>query len=403
MLTTRRRAAVFGAAVAALVCLDQISKLLVRALVPADQLNKLIYFQSSRGWAMLHLHPTLHDRFPLPLDMLAAVLAMLFLAVFAAYFKYERAAILRDIPGSELVKSSPRLTLLTLIFAAAGLICSTVFDAFLWGGSLDFLCFERAKFYTDGAEPYTVTSRLDVDLKDVFLWIAVALFLVRSAIFKLSQRKLEKSDRRLIAKRENHIIKSIREVSDRPKKADFKPLEPLMLAGAAIVATIVFGYIIYIMFIWVIIPVATEISPAIDEFLTKIGDTRDTGEIYGFILHLGFLIGFFPAMAASNASIRRRERSFTHDTGGMILTLNGIKYHAERYALADLIGLLLITVLGYVFYVINFQAASPFAALYTVFGPGPAVLLSFIFALFGQLFGIVFAQKSWRASFFYGG
>lgn len=390
-----------------LICLDQFSKLLVKAFVPVTSLNSIIYTHSDTGWFMFHLHPELHNKYSLPVDIVIAVLAMAFVIGLIVYLKYERPALLRDIPDSEAVKSSPRLTETALVIWIAGIICSALIDSLIWGGSLDFLCIEWAKFYTDAVEPYTISHQFNYDLKDIFLIIGTVLILVRIAIFNLSQYKLPKSSRKLISKRSFHIIRSIREA----RREQAKPSENfekknsvfdiLTIVISAIFSSAILGYLVYIIAVWVIIPVAVEISPALDAFLTKIGNEHDTDEIYNTIRSICLLIAVLPGMCVANTAVKNRERHFIHDTNGMIVTLDGLRYHLRQHILYDVISLIGIVIICLALHLANLRYICPFGILYDLLGIPLGLIMSAVITVASQMCGIIFAQKSWRAEFFY--
>lgn len=397
-------------AVLILICLDQFSKLLVKAFVPVTSLNSIIYTHSDTGWFMFHLHPELHNKYSLLVDIVIAVLAIAFVIAVIVYLKYERPALLRDIPDSDVVKSSPKLTETALVLWVAGIICSTLIDSLIWGGSLDFLCIEWAKFYTDAVEPYTISHQFNCDLKDMFLIIGTVLILVRVAIFNLSQYKLPKSSRKLISKREFHIIRSIREVAGkRSQHAELSGngekknsiFDILIIVAAAVFFSAALGYLIYIIAVWVIIPVAVEISPALDAFLTKIGNEHDTEEIYNAIRSICLLIAVLPGICVANAAVKNRDRHFIHDTNGMIVTLDGLRYHLRQHILYDVISLIGIVIIGLALHLANLWYISPFGILYDLLGIPLGLIMSAVITVASQMCGIIFAQKSWRAEFFY--
>lgn len=394
-----------------LICLDQFSKLLVKAFVPATSLNSIIYTHSDTGWFMFHLHPELHNRYSLPIDIVIAVFAIAFVISLIVYLKYERPALLRDIPDSDVVKSSPRLSETALVLSIAGIICSTLFDAFIWGGSLDFLCIEWAKFYTDTVEPYTINYRYDIDLKDIFLNIGLVLILIRSVRFKISQYKLPKSSRKLISKRELHIIRSIREAvvetteqvepSENGEKKN-SVFDIITIVFFAIFFSAGLGFLLYILAVLVIIPVAVEISPALDALLTKIGDENDTEEIYNTIHSICLLIAVLPGICVANTAVKYRERHFIHDTNGMIVTLDGLRYHLRQHFWYDAISVIGIVILCLILHIYGPWYISPFGILYDFLGIPLGLILSAAITVIAQIFGIIYAQKSWRAEFFYG-
>ncbi len=196
-------------AIAVLIFADQCSKLLARAFAPSEA-APLIHIHAASGWFSFAFYPELHDRWSLPADIVMAVLGAAITAGFVFYFKYERAALFRDIKGAERIKCCSGLTLAAMIFWTAGIVCSVFFDAFLWGGSLDFLCFDWAKLHK-GDPSLADLYHLNLDLKDIFAVLGTFLLLLRMAIRQISLFSLDRPARKLISKREFHFIKSVRE------------------------------------------------------------------------------------------------------------------------------------------------------------------------------------------------
>ncbi len=409
-MITRSKSFRFGLAVLLLIFLDQLSKLLVNALVPRDSLNSVFYTQSDAGWFMFHLHPLLHNRYSLPVGIAIAVIAAVYLVMLVIYHKYERAVLLRDIPDSDLVKSSPRLTEAALIFWIAGLVCSTLFDSLLWGGSLDFLCVEWARFYTDAAGPYTISRQIDVDLKDVYLAIGVVLLLARIIIFNLSQYKLPKSSRKLISSRSFHLIRGIREL--RGKAAEPSEKDDLTgknsIADIAVIvvmtmlAAFAFGYAIFILTVYILIPIAVELVPPLERYLTEIGRNNDPEEIYAAIRSVCLLIGILPGSCVANAAVKNRERLFIGDTGGKVTVPDGLKYHFRQHLVYDIISVAGIAAVGLAMSLLGQDGFSAFGAVYKAVGLPLGLILSALISAAAQFVGIAAAQNIWRADYFYG-
>ena len=404
MTLKNSRAVVFGGAVTALILSDQASKLAVRALVPAPM--TLIHAHSQSGAFTFHLHPELNARFSLPAALILAALAAVFSVFEIVYHKYERAALLRDIPDADKVKSCPKITFIGLALWLSGIICGLFFDSLFWGGSLDFLCIESEKRAADAAADYTVLSRFDFDFKDVWLILGTLLIVIRTVVFGLSQYRLPKESRKIISKRSRHLISSIREargdVKEKSRKAALNLSDILILTALSVVMTGCFGYLFYGLTVYFIIPAAVMLSPAIDGFLTDIGDRFRAEDIYNFIREACLMIGLFPGMHLSNRSVRRREKLFIRDTSGFIVTLDGLKYHARQHLLSDVVSVVLIAVLGLFACLINLWKISPFVILYDRFGVALGFILSVILTAFAQAYGVLSAQKNWRADCFYG-
>lgn len=382
----------------ALVCIDRLSKLYVGTLSAS---RDIFYTYSDSGWFLFSIRPELHDKYPLPADIVIFVLAVI-LTVFAAlYLKYERSALLNGIPGSEAVKTSPYLTEAAAVLWLSGIFCSTFLDAFFSGGSLDFLCFEWAEIYTSSPEPYTVIHHFNLDLKDIFIILGTVILLLRSLIWQISLYRLPKESRKTVSKRSFHIIKSIREVQKNPD--EFKNIADIFIMTAlAVIFSAAFGYVLYILSVILIIPLAVEISPALDSALTEIGRKYDYDTIYNNIKSFCLFIGIIPGMCISCTGIKNRERRFIHDTGGMILTKDGLIYHLKRYFLYDAASTAAISAVCLILYVSELKSISPFTFSFDLLGLPLGIFSAALFTAASQLIGIIFAQNAWRAEYFYG-
>lgn len=391
--------------VAALVAFDQLSKLFIKALVPADSPIEMIHSHSGSGWFIFHIHPCLHDRYPLYADIVLAGLMLAILACFTVYFAFERPALLRDIPDADKVKSSPRLTKAAIVFWISGSFCSCFLDAFIWGGSWDFICFEWGEVYAGPPEQYTVWHMFNLDLKDLYLFAGTALLLARFIIWQVSLYRLNKAERKLISARSFHFIRSIKELRGKNSediKGKNKVLDIFAFIFFAIIISFGLGYVIYILAVLVIIPVAVEISPALNAYLTEIGRQNDTDLIYAEIRSFCLLLGVLPGISVANVGLTNRERHFIHDTSGMILTFDGLKYHFDQHLFYDIISAVGFVAVCLAIRLVGWGDVSPFGFLYDRLGIPIGLALSAIITALCQTVGIIYAQSVWRAKYFYG-
>lgn len=401
--------------ISALVFADQFSKLLARAFAPSE-ISPIIHFHTASVWLSFSFYPELHDRWPLPADIVMAVFGVIITSALIVYFKYERAALFRDIPGAEKVRNSPKMTFAAVTLWTAGIVCSVFFDAFLWGGSLDFLCFDLARLHEDNAN-LADFYHLNIDFKDIFAASGTLLILLRMAIRQISLFSLEKSDRKLISKREFHFIRSIREARNAAENSVEPPentassdvgkklnniFDAAVIAVGGVVFSLLFGYAIYVFAVWLIIPIAVEIIPALDGFLTKIGDSYETEAIYGAICSFCMIFGIFPGIWCANLLLKSRERRFIHDTNGMVLTCDALKFHFSRYAVYDSFSVVAAVAACLVLWLSGHGNLSPFGFLYDFFGIPAGLALSAVITASAQLLGVINAQKTWRAEYFYG-
>lgn len=206
----RRKIILCGAAILCLMAVDQFSKLFIKLSGAADTPANFVHISNSLHVA-LHFHPELNVRYPFAVNIFIAVVFTAFIAVVAFYVFNGRDMLFRGIPSAEAIKSYPKFTTAAFCVHAAGVICSIIFDAFLWGGSLDFICIEWYHYVMESGTHYTDIGRLCVDLKDIFIMLGWLMLAVRWIIMDSSIAKLPKSDKKLVKRRYYHPIAAFRE------------------------------------------------------------------------------------------------------------------------------------------------------------------------------------------------
>ena len=93
-------------------------------------------------------------------------------------------------------KKYSMLSCTVLCFYLAGAVCSLFFDQLIWGGSLDFLCIarERIQIYSY-PKVYSVPWHWVIfDIKDIYLWLATILFLIRIILWIVEFLKYDKNN-----------------------------------------------------------------------------------------------------------------------------------------------------------------------------------------------------------------
>ena len=206
----RRRIILCSTVILCLVAVDQFSKLFIKLSGAADTPANFVHISNSLHVA-LHFHPELNVRFPLAVNIFIAVASIAVIAVVAFYVFHGRDMLFHDIPSAEAIKSYPKFTTAAFCVNAAGTICSIIFDAFLWGGSLDFICIEWYHYVTESGTHYTDIGRLCVDLKDIFIMLGWFMLWARWIMMDSSIAKLPKSDKKLVKRRYFHPIAAFRE------------------------------------------------------------------------------------------------------------------------------------------------------------------------------------------------
>ena len=415
----KKKGLIYSAAVLALILADQLSKLAVNARLSGGQ-HVIFHTHYTSGWFTLSIFPELHDRYPLYADVVIAVLGVAIAALLCVYLKYERPALLRGIPGAGEVKSSPKLTAAALCFFMAGVVCSTVLDAFLWGGSLDFIALDRAAV-TTGAEGYTEITHFNFDLKDLYLLAGMLLLITRWAVFRMSLLKLPEASRKLILKRDFHFIRSMRELKsgdpemlglpeaasepaegEEKRKGHMGAVDFPFLVLFTVIFSLAFGYLIYFVAVYMLIPVAAELILPLESLLDGIGRKYDAELIYAKIRSFCTLLALFPGTYAANGGLRFREEDFIHDTGGTIVTSEALKYHMQRHLVCDIASTVTTVAICFVLWLLGQGSLSAHGFLYDAFGIPLGLLLSAIMSAVAQLSGVILAQNAWRGDYFYG-
>lgn len=215
----RRKMILCSAAILCLMAVDQFSKLFIKLSGAADTPANFVHITNSLHVA-LHFHPELNVRFPLAVNILIAVVFTALIAVVALYVFHGREMLLHDIPSAEAIKSYPKFTTAAFCMNVAGTICSIIFDAFLWGGSLDFICIEWYHYVIESGTHYTDIGRLCVDLKDIFIMLGWFMLWARWIMMDSSIAKLPKSDKKLVKRRYYHPIAAFRDYKSRQGAAE---------------------------------------------------------------------------------------------------------------------------------------------------------------------------------------
>lgn len=206
----RRKMILCGSMILCLVAVDQFSKLFIKLTGATDTPANFVHITNKLHVA-LHFHPELNVRYPLAVNIFIAVVSIAFIAVVAFYVFHGREMLLHDIPSAEAIKSYPKYTTAAFCVNAAGMICSVIFDAFLWGGSLDFICIEWYHYINVSGTNYTDIGRLCVDLKDIFIVLGWFMLVARWGLMDFSIMKLPKSDKKLVKHRYYHPISAFRD------------------------------------------------------------------------------------------------------------------------------------------------------------------------------------------------
>lgn len=180
------------------------------------------------------------------------------------------------------------------------------------------------------------------------------------------------------------------------------PLDILTIT-AGLVMSLLFGCVFYILLVYIILPLATELISPLYAWLTGIGRRYDVERIYKTIYGFCALLSLFPSTAAANISVKGRRRRFIHDTNGMISRRDGIRYHMKNHLVFDVMAIAATVGVGFALSYVDFYFFRfPFDVLYEYLGIPLGLAASAVLTAAAQFFGVLRAQEAWRADHFLG-
>lgn len=191
-MKNRRIAIIVVALIFCLIVLDQACKLLVDNLIelPTDLMTDT---------ALLHLHPTIHDKnyvkllnysldlslpFPLVASLSIAVTSLIIALIISVLCIYNKIVFYDH---KDLIRPYSKLTVACFSLIIAGVACSLL-DQTFWGGSLDFICHSAYKIVSGKR----VIHHSIFDLKDMYLWSGAVLSVIRVYLWERSTKSIDK-------------------------------------------------------------------------------------------------------------------------------------------------------------------------------------------------------------------
>lgn len=162
--------------------IDQSIKLLISNVLGDKQVNLIS--------DLLHIHPVLNQigivESKLDIIIIPSIrVIIIVIGFFAIIFFYKFSLFISE--------KWRKLSTLFLCFFISGELCFCI-DAIFWGGSLDYICLYWHSY--DAILSLRWTHHLYFDLKDVYLGIGIALFLIRIFILLNKYYKLSKDERK---------------------------------------------------------------------------------------------------------------------------------------------------------------------------------------------------------------
>ncbi len=108
-------------------------------------------------------------------------------------------------------KSYVRLNTAILCLTVAGMLCSVYFDELCFGGSLDWICCAWERVRQDyGTHSHAVVYHFTFDLKDIYLWLGMGLFVLRIVLFLITYLKSTEEEQKGYDRKLKHPLQNIR-------------------------------------------------------------------------------------------------------------------------------------------------------------------------------------------------
>lgn len=202
--------------------------IIILILIVLDQGTKLIvdnYFDVPENVMQIsdtiHIHPKLNDidmqkmlpladKFSLNMRFLMLIKAALFTIIMVAGF-FLCYGVQRFFFWDCQKKSYLGLNIAILCLAAAGIICSVYIDELCFGGSFDWICCTWV-----GVQPFhndhyhAVSYHFTFDMKDIYLWIGMILFVVRVVLFLITYLQSTQEEQKGYDRKLKHPLQNIR-------------------------------------------------------------------------------------------------------------------------------------------------------------------------------------------------
>lgn len=179
-----------------------------------------------------------------------------------------------------------------------------------------------------------------------------------------------------------------------------------VLLTCNIILGVLFGFILYFLAVYVIVPTVCGLVPSFAQWLDLLTAQYDDEAVYKTIHAICALLGIFPTSIVTNCYLLTdRKKRFIHDTDGLVTAKEALVYHKCNFLITDIFSIVITTVcfmLIELFVNIEIVAFS-FNVLYDNLSLPFAFVTSFVTVALAQFIGVIRSRNYWCADNCIGG
>ena len=182
------------------------------------------------------------------------------------------------------------------------------------------------------------------------------------------------------------------------KKTITNLLESVLTGCLIILVNLVISFVIYLLFLYSILPLLCDLVPFIREFFER-SINQNLVVVYNFINGVSCSLALIPTYILVYRLHIKRNKKFIQDTEGKISPKDSLRYHAQNYIVTEF------GTATFVFLIAVINALipnSPFQMAFDIFfdtiGIVGGTAFSFVYVVIAQWVGIDRTLNYWRAT-----
>lgn len=216
-----KKNSIFSIIIIFLIFVDQLSKLLVHLFIDITDEMLMVsntvhihpWFNEDQGWLFNYIYDNIANDIFIVTCIESFVVVFLCVQLFFLIYLFHQFLF-----WNAEIKSYKILTGVCFSFLISGMICSKIFDAFIWKKTLDYICIVRevVRVCPTCHKTHPVPWHwFHFDLKDIYLLIGFLLFIVRIALWIVEFSKYEKKHKKDLNNKFRHPIQNIKNMKNR--------------------------------------------------------------------------------------------------------------------------------------------------------------------------------------------
>lgn len=387
-------------AILMLIALDQVSKLFVDIFFEVPENADLLT-------NTLHIHPRINDEginSVLPISEALSVNIYVILILRAIIFSVLFLVFVAALYGIHKFffwdcnkKKYTVLNIAIFSLAAASEICSFYIDELFWGGSLDWICISWSGQKIVNGHYHPIAYHLTLDLKDIYVYIAILLLVVRLVLFIITYLKSDPQERKGFKQKEKHPLQNIKNMmaAEKEKKQGREIMKTNNLNIKSIFVFLcgnfAISYVIAIVF-----EEAVDFSGIYGINSVKQLIYENEQLVYNVVWEICFLIAFVLVNIVIYTAQKARRQKFLKDTKGLIPRKEGLIWHLKNYGQTELVILVSQSLVFLFICLVGYQNISPFGLIYRLCGVPFGFVVSVVLMGIIQMNHILYSQYHWR-------